>query len=121
MSNTIKVCQVISEAIANSPALSMLDSGAIFVGLPPAGVDSCVTVDGVFSIEAKQKQNGITIHLYRPFTTPDKAGDIHDIADALIDALKGSAILTTNWVHQPDATNNIDHVVFPATVYIGLL
>lgn len=122
MSTLTKIARVISAAISSTPALSALDPKGVYGGLLPAGVTQGVTIDGSFAIEAKQKQRGYTIHLFRPLgTKPQQAGDIEDMADALVAALKGSPILTSNWTRQPDSANNIDHVVFPVVIYLDLL
>lgn len=121
MSTTTDICKVISDVITNTPSLKMLDAGAIFVGLPSTNKKQCITIDGVYAIEAKNNMRGITIHLWMPLSAAKQAGDIHDIADALVVALKGSPILMSNWTHQPDSNNNVDHVVFPAEVYTDLL
>lgn len=121
MSTTNQIASIIKAAIERTPALSALQSDAIFIGTPPAGKLPCVSIDGNFSIEAKSRQRGANLHIWLKPTNPKQAGDILDLADAFCAGLKGTAIQTSNWSHQPDTTSQVDHVVFPVVVYLDLL
>lgn len=121
MSTTTKIALAIKAALQASPALSMFDPDAIYIGAP-GDILPCISIDGTFAIEGKQKQRGSTLHIWMAEADANTdAGDIHDIADAFVDALRGTPILPSAWVHQPEATQNVDHVVVPVVVYTDAL
>lgn len=122
MSTTHKIAAVISNAIKNTPALATIGSASVYADSLPPSIKTGITIDGTYSIEGKTNQRGATLHLWMPMPDkPTKSGDIEDMADALVVALKGSPILPSTWIRQPDETAKMDHVVFPVVVYVNLL
>lgn len=121
MSTTQNIALVIKAAIQSSPALSMFEMDSVYIGAP-GEARPCISIDGTFSIAGKQKQRGSTLHIWmEEFFENEDGGDIHDIADDFVAALRTTPILPSEWTHQPEPEHGLDHIVIPVVVYIDAL